>query len=187
MSTPEFVIPSNNEWDEFGFTEVIQFMAFDPIFFDPDKKILELQLPDSGGELQFAVEFPIEFSEAAFVAANNLPYGGTYKSYPTIYLTGPMRRPIISNVTTQEFIELDTEIVANRTIIISLTPGAKTVIDDAGNNLIGTVTPESDLATFHLEPSPLAVGGVNEIGFTANLTDSNSVAAIHWFDKYIGI
>lgn len=187
LEGPDFVGKQQGRWDEYSFQEVITFIAHDPIFFNPDSLLQELTLPDNGDELAFAIEFPIRFSAPGGVPTDDIQYNGTYKSYPTFILQGPMREPVIDNISTGERIKIEDDIDAGRTVTINLTFGNKTVTDDLGNNLIGELSVDSDLATFHLAPDPEADGGLNEIGITAQLTDANSRATISWFERYLGI
>jgi hypothetical protein len=184
---PDFIGKQIGQWDEFNFQEVLTFIAHDPIFFDSSSRLQELTLPSNGDELSFAITFPITFSSPGGVPTDTINYTGTYKSFPTFILNGPMRNPIIDNVTTGERIEYEDDIVAGRTVTISLGFGNKTVTDDLGTNLIGGISVDSDLATFHLAPDPEAPSGVNQIGFTAQLMTVASRATISWFVRYIGI
>jgi hypothetical protein len=187
LNGPDFVGKQQGRWDEFSFQEVITFVAHDPVFFDPDSLLQELTLPTNGDELSFAITYPIRFSSPGGVPTDDVEYDGTYKSFPTFVLQGPMREPIIDNVSTGERIKIEDDIDAGRTVTINLTFGNKTVTDDLGNNLIGELSTDSDLATFHLAPDPEADDGVNEIGITAQLTTAASRATISWFNKYFGI
>jgi hypothetical protein len=184
---PDFTGKQMGRWDEFSFQEVITFIAHDPIFFDPDSTLQELSLPTNGDELSFAITYPIRFSSPGGVPTDDIEYEGTYKSFPTFVLQGPMREPIIDNVSTGERIKIEDDIDAGRTVTISLEFGNKTVVDDLGNNLIGELSTDSDLATFHLAPHPEAPDGINQIGITAQLTTAASRATITWFDRYYGI
>jgi hypothetical protein len=187
QSGPGFMGTQQGRWDEFSFQEAIQFIAHDPVLFDPNQTLADLTLPSVSDELEFPITFPIEFGSDGSVPTNEIVYVGTYKSYPTIIMQGPLIQPVIQNITTQEKIQLESTIVSGRTVTINLEFGNKTVTDDLGNNLVGELTSDSDLATFHLEPAPGAPGGVNEIGIAAGETDANSRIAISWFDKYIGV
>lgn len=184
---PSFVGSQQGRWDEFSFQEAIQFIAHDPLFFDPGQFLVELTMPNSSDELSFAITFSIVFSSDGSVPLDTITYNGTFKSFPTIFMTGPLKKPIIKNITTGEKIELDTTIVAGRTVTINLEFGNKTVVDDLGNNLIGTLTTDSDLATFHLAADPEAPGGANQIGLGAGNVTAESRVALKYFERYIGI
>lgn len=174
-------------WDEFNIQEPIRFIAHDPLFYNPNENIDTLVLGTIDDELDFPIEFPILFGRTESVPIFALTYTGTYKTYPQIIFTGPMENPVIKNITTNERIELETTIAANRTVIIDTTFGNKTIVDDFGNNLIGALTTDSDFATFHIAPDPEATDGENEFGFTAKGKTSDTEVIIRYFTKYIGI
>lgn len=187
QSGPEFVGTIQGRWDEFGFTEAIQFIAHDPTFFDPIKVQVDLTLDSNAEDIEFAFDFPFTFLSSALGETDTITYVGTWDTFPTILLIGPMRNPIVRNLTTGEKIELNTTIAIGRTVTVSLQYGNKTVIDDLGTNLIGTLTPDSDLATFHLAPAPEAPLGVNSIGVAAFELAATSRIVLEYFTRYIGI
>ncbi len=174
-------------WDEFSYTEAIQFIAHNPMFYNPEERLEEITLPTYGDELAFPITFPILFSSDATVPIHSITYTGTYKAFPVIYLTGPMEDVNIRNITTDEKLQLEYTIPANSTVVIDLGFGNKTVVDDLGVNRIGSLTTDSDLGSFHLAPDPEAAGGVNELGLNLRGTDANSLIVFKWFTRYIGI
>ncbi len=187
-SGPSFRPSTPGLWDEYSIEEGLRFIAHDPIFFDPDENVVSLPLDFGDDSLVFAIEFSIEFGIAETAVQSEITYTGSWLSYPTIVLNGPLNQPRIRNITTGESIKLDYNVPAGRTVTISLEYGKKTVSDDLGTNLIGTLTPDSSLATFHLAPSPEAPGGVNEFGGDASgKVVGQSEIIIRYFTRYIGI
>lgn len=189
QSGPEFVGREQGRWDEFSIQEVIQFIAHDPVLYDPDEHIFSFALPSGGiDELTYDITFPIEFSSNATMETDTIAYNGTYKSYPKLILVGPMTNPIIRNLSTNTKIELTMTINLAQTVTIDLSPGNKSVTDDMNNNLIGNLTTDSDLAGFYLAPSPEAPSGINSFGVWANEISSGvSTIYIRYFEKFIGI
>lgn len=180
---PKFEPRSLGQWDEFGFQEVLRFTAFNPVLYDPtSRQYVFAQVEE---QLVFPVTFPIVFGGINAVGA--LTYAGTWLEYPTITITGPIEQPVISNLTTGEEIALDYDVPAGVVVTITLTYGNKTVRDSLGNNLIGVVTPESELATWHLAPDPEAPDGVNTISVSGTGTNLNSAIALDWRARYIGM
>jgi hypothetical protein len=109
-------------------------------------------------------------------------------SYPQIVLTGPIGYPIIYNNTTGESIEMTYKVSAGQVVTIDLSYGNKLVYDNIGQNLNGVISPTSDFATFHLEPAPVAVGGVNAIEIVATeLTPGVSKVVLNYYERYLGI
>jgi hypothetical protein len=186
----QFRPSQTGQWDEWSIQEPIIFVAHDPIFFNPTENVTQVTMPIvSGAELMFPITFPIRFSSRANAAEATIVYNGNYRSFPIITLRGPMRSPIIRNITTNEKLEFieDFEIDGTEFITIDTTFGQKTVEDNNGNNLIGQLTTDSNLTSFHIAPDPEAEDGENEIGFTADELTANSGMSIRYFDKYIGI
>lgn len=186
---PTFMGKISGRWDEFSFSEAIQFIAHDPVFFDPNLLTVSLSLgADVDDDIVFSFDFDFIFRGSGTGQTDTLTYNGTWLSYPTIILHGPLTNPIVANLTTGEKIELETTIVTGRTVTINLEFGNKTVFDDLGNNLIGSLSTDSDLATFHLAPTPEAPLGVNTLSAVASgMTDGESQILLQYFERYIGI
>ena len=117
----------------------------------------------------------------------NISYPGTWLALPTIVIAGRIDDPRIDNVTTGEKIELDLNIPNGRTVTIDLTEGVKTVTDDLGTNLIGAVSSDSDLATFHIAPDPEATGGINAMRLRGSNASGNTSVQIRYFVRYFGV
>lgn len=189
LAGPQFVSVQQGRWDEFSFTEAIQFIAHDPTFFDPVLRTVDLTLPTAiDDDIVFSFDFPFTFQGAGLGETDVITYNGTWLSYPTIVMRGPLANPVVANLSTGEKIALNTTIAAARMVTIELAYGNKTVVDDLGNNLIGTLTTDSDLATFHLAPNPEAASGANSMSVAASgLTAGQSRITLQYFERYIGI
>jgi len=184
---PRFEPRNRTGWDEWAFQEVLRFIAYDPIVFDPTE-IEEVLGLDLTLELVFPIDFPIIFGASAIDDTVDLTYSGTWETFPTIVITGPMSNFRIVNNTTGEEIELTYNIGVGDTITIDLSYGVKTVVDAGGTSRIGALTPESDLATFHIAPDPEAPGGVNNLTVTGlGATPGVTQVAVSYFNRYFGI
>lgn len=184
---PIFSPRSLDQWDEYGITETLRFVAPDPTFYDPtaSEHVWELTV---GEHLIFPITFPIKFGSLVIDTDIAIVYSGTWITYPTITIDGPMEGPIISNLTTGETIHLAYNVATGETITIDLGFGNKTVTSSTGANLIGSVTSDSDLATFHVAPAPEASGGIN----TVNVIGIGAVIGVSavtmcFYTRYIGI
>ena len=187
---PVFMPRNTGTWDEYGITETLRFIAADPTFYDPTE--------DSSSWV-FAVDdhlvFPFAFDGADLMfgldVANvdlAITYTGTWFAFPTITLVGPLRGVVITNESTEEVIRLNHNISIGETVTITLDYGNKSIESDLSGNIIGFITDESDLATFHLAPDPEAPGGVNTINIVSTGVDiANSVATVSYNTRYIGI
>jgi len=204
---PAFAARDLDAWDEWAFTETIRFYAPDPTFYDPELQEVTWSTETDG---DLAVEEDIIFYSAAYPDHWVLPFvfgssviddsttleytagtgqsEPTWHSFPVIEITGPLVQPRIENTTTEETIELGYTISGGEVVTIDLSYGNKTVTNAAGTNLIGTVTPESNLATFHLGVDPEAPDAVN----TINVTGSGGISGttqitMKWRWRFIGI
>lgn len=191
---PAFAPRQSDVWDEWAFTESLQFIASDPTFYDPDADEVIWSISILLGKIYYSASALTDLAYPYFYGADiisgsaTVTYLGTWLSYPTFELTGPLNQPFVENVTTGEHIQLAYDIAAGETVTISLPYGNKTVTNNFGANLIGTVTSDSDLATFHLAPDPEAAGGVNLF----NASGGGGLAGVTqirmwWYVRYIGI
>lgn len=182
----------NDAWDEWGSTNTLRFIAHDPVFYDPTLNNVPVSMGISTSNLVFPITFPITFGDTVAYVTQNIVYLGTWISYPTIIIVGPFGNPTIINESIDEKIELNYFIPAGRTVTINLEYGHKTITDNAGNNLIGTLTYDSDLATFHLAPypeayEPLLTRGTNSIRVIGSGLSPVSAMYIRYYTRYIGI
>lgn len=173
---PKFEPRKTSEWDEWSFEEVLRFVAYNPVYYEPASRS---QVFGTTGALTFPVTFPIVF--AGFGNTVIVDYEGNWIEYPNIVIDGPLNATEIINLTTNERIGFSYAIPAGQRVIVDLQYGAKSVKDAAGNNLIGTVSTNSDLATFHLEP------GENLIRVIGTGSDPSTTISINWMNRYIGI
>lgn len=180
---PRFEARRTDAWDEWAFREVLRFVAYDPVIYDP---ALQTQtFSQDQDELTFPITFPILFS--ALEASATITYQGTWLSYPTITITGPSTGISITNTTTGEVINISAALGVGDSLIVTLTPSSKTVVKNDGTNMIGSVDPASDLGTWHLAPDPEAPGGANDISVAITGAGPSSGVTVEWYTRYIGI
>lgn len=185
---PRFEPRDTRRWDEWNFQEVLRFTAFDPVIFDPTRIDTVLGLAVAPLSLVFPITFPITFGSGFVDDTVNVTYIGTWKSFPIIVVTGPLNDFEIVNNTTGEKIEVTFDIPLGDTLIIDLTYGVKTIVNGGGTNRIGTLTTDSDLATWHLAPAPEAPGGVNSLTVTGTgALPGTTQVEVRAFTRYFGI
>lgn len=185
-------------WDEWAIDEVLRFFAVDPTYFDPTlhtvvwdhTTVICEPFPytfpfyfctDPG--LIFPITFPITFG--GFLTGNGdyqFTYSGTWNSYPTIQVLGPLDWIRITNVTTDEELFINYPLASGESYTIELTYNSKSVSLDAdGTNIIGYVGSQSDLGTFHLAP------GVNSIRIQVGGAGSATTVTMTYYERFIGI
>ncbi len=190
LSGPIFTPHRPRQWDEWGFREMLRFIAYNPVVYDPaQQEVTFVQV--SADELVFPITFDasnIIFDSSTLIITQTIRYVGTWEEYPIITITGPLSNPIITNTTTNEKIQINRNILAGEHVIIDLRFGFKTVELDDGTNIIGDVSTDSDLTSFHLEPDPGAVNGDNVITATGGTAVPGvTEVRLHYFTRYFGI
>lgn len=164
----------------------LDFEAPDPSFYDPTQILSNFHVA-SGGDLAVPIMFPIKFGSSIVSKGQTISYQGTWRTYPTVTLTGPMTNPIIDNLTLPARLALTYTLSAGSTITIDLSPGAKSVTLDDGTDLIGVLTDDSDIGTWRFETDPHAPGGDNSIKVQASGLTSASLIALSWYRRFMGI
>jgi hypothetical protein len=178
--------PRGNDWDEWSITETLRFIAHDPIIFDPARNSASWTL-SAESALIFPITFPIFFGGAIINDTLDITYVGSWLTYPEIVITGPLNGPVIENESTDETISIGWDVPSGKTLTINLGYGVKTVTDSDGINRIGTISTDSDLATFHIAPDPEVAGGVNTLRATGSGADANTAVVVTFYDRFIGI
>lgn len=165
----------------------VRMIAQDPVWFGPSRQFIAVptELVDA---LVLPASFPIMFGTAATIEESPvLTVLGNWATYPTILLYGPMGSPSVRNLTTDERLMLNYGIAAGEVVTITTTPGSKSVVNNLGVNLTGYLTTDSDLATFHLDPAPLAPAGANALYICGVGASLDAQIVIRWFDRYVGL
>lgn len=174
---PGFPSHDPNEWQQFSVQDTIRFTCYDPVAQDPVLK--SSAYASSGAVGAFPITFPYQI--ASFGTNAPINYLGTWLAYPTIVINGPAVGAVIRNLTTDELISFSYTVASGRSVTFNLEYGRKTVTLDDGTNLIGYVSADSDLGSFHLTP------GSNNMQVFASGTSAVSSIILSWYDRYIGV
>lgn len=177
--------PGNNNW---FIQEDLDFIAFDPLFFNAEQAVLALSSAVQT-ELVFPITFAITFGTSGLLlTTGNIAYAGTWKSYPIITLTGPYTRAVITNQQTGVVIFMSVAILAGEQRIIDLTPGEQSITDANGNNKFSDLGAGTNLIDFALLPDPEVSGGTQEI--TIQLVDGvngTSAASLSYYERFFAL
>lgn len=172
--------------NDFNVRETLSFIAFDPVWYDPSDNISTLA-PSVSSDLVFPITFPIVFGPSGVLFTTSITYTGTWKSYPTLTLTGPYTSATISNVTTGVSIFLTVPILAGESRVLDLTPGSQSLVDGNGDDAFGDLGPTSNLVDFNLRPDPEVSGGIQTVEAVFYGGSGASVFSINYHNRYIGI
>lgn len=185
---PGLVFPPQSNNNNWNIQEQLDFIAFNPLFFNSDQSINVLA-SSVQTDLVFPITFPIQFGvSGVFLTTGNITYLGTWKSYPTITLTGPYTRAVIINQQTGVVIYMSVAILAGEQRIIDLTPGEQSITDANGVNKFSDLGAGTNLIDFALLPDPEVAGGIQEI--TIQLVDGingTSAAELDYFERFFAL
>lgn len=165
--------------------EQLRFVAEYPVWRNPliNQVVFEVNPVDACLEICL----PFCIAGGTINTSISITYPGTWLSYPTITITGPINTPSITNVTTNETILIQKNIASGETVTITLGPQVDSIVNNFGENLIGFVDNPNDLATFHIEVDPIAPGGVNDILVIGSGGDANTGVNFSYYDYYLGV
>jgi hypothetical protein len=135
----------------------------------------------AGGGLSFPVSFPISFVSGDLMGRLAIAYGGSYRTWPTISLAGPLTGPKLVHETLGVVIELDYTVGLGEVVTLALDPVAPLATNGAGTNLVSYLGDTSDLAGFYL-----AVGA-NAIRLSATGTADESAMALSYYEQFLGV
>jgi hypothetical protein len=195
---PEFRPREVGRWDEYGVHETLRFIAPDPTFFDPTlhEEMLNFASTYAHLILPFTIESDLVVGSGEMAFDVDATYGqivinytGTWLSYPTIIIDGPVDFPVIENLGTGQRLDLSAyNIAAGETVTFTLDFGNKTVVSSGAGNIINYLSEDSDLSTFGIAPDPTAPGGLNTIKLSGeNFLNNISKLTVRYYTRYIGI
>ena len=131
------------------------------------------------GGLTFPITFPITFAQQG--EQEDIEYYGTLDAPLKIEVRGPVEAPKIIKVETDEFIEVDMEILTGEKLFIDTTPGAVDVYrqDNEGNVIpaFNYINPASSY--FQLTK------GVNTLTYTAG--SGSPEVYLYWREQFVGV
>lgn len=168
-------------------TWAVPLEAADPVWYDPTlNRVAMVGGGDSTG-LTIPLIVDVDISGETINAVRTVAYTGTFRTYPTITITGPIDDLEITNSSTGDELQFDTSIGDGDTITVDLAYGAKTVVNQSGTNCISYLSSGSDLATWSIEPAPVVASGTNSLRITGTGADSGSSVLIEYYNRYIGV
>jgi hypothetical protein len=111
---------------------------------------------------------------------------GDVYAFPTITLRGPLANPVLTNVTTDDVIDLTgISVPPNSTYTLDLSDGHKTLTDINDTSLLGSMGTPVQLAGWALAPSPIATGGTNLIRVQAGSMTTETLVTVTFYDRHM--
>jgi hypothetical protein len=161
-------------------TYALQLVAHRPVWRAVQQTTIALER-GAGGGLSFPASFPISFVSGDLMGKLEISYGGSYRTWPTIILTGPLTSPKLVHETLGVEIAMDYAVAPGKVVTLALDPVAPLVTDAGGANLVSYLSDASDLAGFYL-----AVGS-NAIRLSATGTAGESAMALSYYEQFLGV
>lgn len=180
--------PEGAEKNHWNVEEELSFLAFDPFWFDADGTSLVLTSA-TDNNLVFPITFPIRFGSSGLQFSTGLiAYNGTWETFPTFTLTGPYNSAVLEHLTLGVTIYLAVGIGVGEQRIISLTPGAQSIVDASGVSHFSDLGPGTNLVDFRLAPDPEVANGEQEILISLNGgVMGQSAAQVDYRDRFFGL
>lgn len=192
---PLFEARTLDAWDELAIAETLRFRCPDPTWYDPVTASATWTVEMWDGWIFHAagytghLVFPVNslFGTDVLSGTTTITYTGTWYAYPTIIILGPISNLVLKHVELDRKLALAYDIGVGEMVTITTAYGNKTITNQLGENLIGTLSTDSDL-NFFLAPDPLVAGGVNTLTVSGNNADvSQTLVTMHYNTRYIGI
>jgi len=158
----------------------LQLVAHDPVWCAADETRMEAAGYD-GDQLVFPAVFPIWFDGKTILGAFDIAYPGSWRTWPTVELTGPMINPRLSHEERGVVVQLLDVIPAGYVVTLAIDPEGSSVTNQAGTDLAGRLSEQTDLQGFYLAP------GANTLRVRAAGTSGASKAVLRYYERYVGI
>ena len=178
-------LPST-DWTLKNHRAVFELYAPDPAWYDAFEQ--SAIFAREGGGSGFVFPLMVNSANISFGASNisseytiSLSDPNAWITYPTIYITGPITNPIITNQLTGDKLSFTgNTITAGQVVTIDTAYGAKTVYNGA-TNWISKLSSDSALATFG------RAEGDNSILVTGSSVDGSTSVEMRYRIRYIGV
>lgn len=166
----------------------IQLVCFNPIWYDPTVISISPE-SDVDDNLVFPITFPIQFGLAGNVFfSGDLAYEGTWRSYPTISLTGAYTSATLENTGTGVTFQLGVAIGAGESRIITLSEEGFIIVDQAGVNRFNELVSGANLVGFNIRPnSEIESGTIQQLKATLVNGSAEAGVTFEYTEKYFGI
>ena len=169
---------------------VMQCISLDnPTLYNPDQKRAVLRAGSGVGNSHFPLSFPVGFEGSSLDDSYLVRYPGSWRTYPTIELTGPLTDPAIYNLSAGTKLEMVTgyALDAGEVITFDLTPGIKRVTHSVDGDIAHFLTKDSDLSAWCLAPDPDVINGDNNIQVSGTNVGLNTLVEFRYYERFIGI
>lgn len=165
---------------------VVQLRAADPTWYDTFGTITPISAQLFGTPTPYPKPYPVPYGSDTINKITTINYDGSWPSFPIIQITGP-----VLNLTMVDgrgnIIKLSTPTSAGQTWTLDLSYGAKTLVNQSGQNIFSAIDINSDLVNWGLYPDPTILNGTNTISVSAEGTNVDSQVIMYYSTRYVGV
>lgn len=157
---------------------LLNLRALNPYWRSPEESTRPLKAFE--GTFTFPFTFPVQFGIES--DTNILNNEGDTTTPITVEIKGPIRRPIIENLTTGKFMQINAIVEPDQTLVIDTNPLNKRVVlrqGDEERTVMGWFDQEGDFLQL--------VEGDNEIRYRADAGTAEASAIVRWNNRYVGV
>jgi hypothetical protein len=168
----------------------VDFKANDPFFYDPTIVTHTLDNEYWNGAVDgFDVPLPVPFDvgPSLFIHEAGITYTGSFDSYPTIRINGPITDPVIQHMQLGLTIPLNGSVGAGEYWDIILDTARKQIKDATGASVMRVLDDPNDIDVFRIASDPDVPEGGNSITITGRNADSTTTVVISYYTRYLGI
>lgn len=166
----------------------LQVYAPDPVFYAPVLRSQSFGLSGGGGAWAIPWAIPWAIGSSALDQTTNILYAGNWEEFPIITMQGPIDSATITNTISGDRLDFSgASLSASDVYTIDLRPGRKSIVNQAGANVIANLAAGSDLATWSLLPDPDAPGGVNPVRVTGSNVTTATQVFIAYYHRFVGV
>jgi hypothetical protein len=178
---------SEVEYEYFNIDTSITFRASDPMWYDTTPVVVSISQSITGTSTPIPFLVPMTMGGASLNKSTDITYVGSAIEYPIITIVAGSSNLTglnITNLSTGKTLQFST-LTANRTYIVDLSYGIKTITDDLGFNCIGLMSASSNLNTWGIDPN--TSGGINTISVSSSTANIASVLTLTFYNRYTSI
>jgi hypothetical protein len=186
---PGLQFPPETDRNSWSIEEPVDFIAFDPVWFDPDEVTISMTQEAEPAALVLPFSSPFTLGASGLVLTTGaLTYAGTWQTFPLLTLTGPYDNVTVIHEELGITLFLAVPIGVNEQRFLDLTPGALALVDGSGINRFGDLGPGANLVDFRLLPDPEMPNGVQTLrAILHGGVLAQSAASLRYFTRYFGI
>lgn len=164
-------------------------IAHNPIWFNPAVQTIA---PAAGvdSHLVFPITFPIQFGTAGTAFDTGvMDYGGSWRTFPVITLTGPYTAARIENLATGAALRFQTSISEGETRIITLAEDSIAITNQDGDNAMNELHADSNLLDFYIPPAIEVIdGGTLQISaIFEGGSAGDSAMSLTYYERFYGV